>query len=65
MKQQHRLTDEQERQRLEGLRILARLIARHYQAHPDLYPDATPGMTREGESSPEGKQSRAGKEGTA
>ena len=39
MKKQHRLTDEQEQQRIEGLRILARIIARHYLAHPDLYPD--------------------------
>ena len=41
MKQQHRLTDEQEQQRLEGLRILARIIARHHLAHPELYPDAS------------------------
>ena len=32
------LTEEQERQRTEGLRILARIIARHYLAHPELYP---------------------------
>lgn len=32
-----RLTDEQEKQRIEGLRILARIIARHYLAHPELY----------------------------
>ena len=32
-----RLTDKQERQRKEGLRILARIIARHYLANPDLY----------------------------
>ena len=38
MKEQRRLTDEQEQQRLAGLRILARIIARHYLAHPDLYP---------------------------
>ena len=29
-----RLTDKQERQRLEGLRILARIIARHCLANP-------------------------------
>ena len=29
----------QERRRIEGLRILARIIARHYMAHPELYPD--------------------------
>jgi len=34
-----RLTDEQERMRLEGLRILARIIVRHYLAHPDKYAD--------------------------
>ena len=38
MTRKPRLTEEQERQRLEGLRILARIIARHYQAHPELYP---------------------------
>lgn len=31
------LTDEQERMRLEGLRRLARIIARHALAHPDRY----------------------------
>ena len=29
----------QERRRIEGLRILARIIAQHYMAHPELYPD--------------------------
>ena len=33
-----RLTRTQERRRIEGLRILARIIARHYLAHPELYP---------------------------
>lgn len=33
-----RLSDEQERMRLEGLRILARIIVRHYHAHPEKYP---------------------------
>ncbi len=32
------LTRSQERRRIEGLRILARIIARHYMAHPELYP---------------------------
>ena len=32
-----RLTPEQERKRLEGLRILARIIARHYLANPGVY----------------------------
>ena len=31
------LSDEQEAQRLEGLRVLARIIARHALAHPDRY----------------------------
>ena len=38
MSKQRRLTQDQERQRLEGLRILARIIARHYLAHPEMYP---------------------------
>lgn len=39
MSTQQRLTDEQERIRIEGLRILARIIVRHYLAHPDKYAD--------------------------
>ena len=38
MSRKRRLTEDQEHQRLEGLRVLARIIARHYQAHPELYP---------------------------
>ena len=34
---EQQLTDEQERIRLEGLRILARIIARHALDHPHLY----------------------------
>ena len=34
-----RLTEEQERRRIEGLRTLARIIARHRLARPDLYGD--------------------------
>ncbi len=37
----HELTDEQEQLRIEGLRTLARIIARHHLAHPDLYPSAS------------------------
>ena len=37
MSTQQRLTDEQEQMRLEGLRILARIIVRHYLAHPEKY----------------------------
>ena len=36
-KRKRRLTERQERQRIEGLRILARTIARHYLANPHLY----------------------------
>ncbi len=32
-------TRDQERRRIEGLRLLARSIVRHYLAHPELYPD--------------------------
>ena len=39
MKQQA-LSDEQERMRLDGLRALARIIARHVLTHPHLYADA-------------------------
>ena len=38
MRSKRRLTRSQERRRFEGLRILARIIARHYLAHPELYP---------------------------
>ncbi|MCY4615657.1 MAG: hypothetical protein OXC71_04595 [Chloroflexi bacterium] len=31
------MSDEQEAQRLEGLRVLARIIARHALAHPNRY----------------------------
>ena len=35
------LTEEQEMRRIQGLRILARIIRRHYLAHPELYPAPT------------------------
>ena len=38
MSNQSRLTREQENGRTQGLRLLARIIARHYLEHPDLYP---------------------------
>ena len=38
MNQKRRLTGEQEDGRIQGLRLLARIIARHYLEHPDLYP---------------------------
>ena len=37
MSSKRRLTPAQERRRIEGLRILARIIARHYLANPHLY----------------------------
>ena len=36
-KRKRGLTKNQERRRIEGLRILARIIARHYLANPHLY----------------------------
>ena len=38
MSRKGKLTESQEQRRIEGLRILARIIARHYLAHPELYP---------------------------
>ncbi len=38
LSKKRKLTEDQERQRMDGLRILARIIARHYLAHPELYP---------------------------
>ena len=38
MNKKRRLTGEQEDGRIHGLRLLARIIARHYLEHPDLYP---------------------------
>ena len=40
-KRKRRLTERQERRRIEGLRILARIIARHYLANPHLYRNGT------------------------
>ncbi len=37
MQTERQLSDEQEAQRLEGLRLLARIIARHVRAHPGRY----------------------------
>ena len=37
MTRKRRLTPAQERRRIEGLRMLARIIARHYLANPGLY----------------------------
>ena len=38
MSKKRRLTGEQEDGRIQGLRLLARIIARHYLEHPELYP---------------------------
>ena len=38
-KRKERLTRNQERRCIEGLRILGRIIARHYLANPHLYPN--------------------------
>ena len=40
MSTERHLTDEQEAQRLEGLRRLARIIARHVLANPEYYEEA-------------------------
>ena len=37
MSRKRKLTAKQERQRIDGLRILARIIARHYLDNPHLY----------------------------
>ena len=42
-KRKRRLTERQERRRIEGLRILARIIARHYLANPHLYRNGAAG----------------------
>ena len=51
MTKKRKHTRNQERQRIEGLRILARIIARHYLEHPELYPqpvDAAEGRAEGG-----------------
>ncbi len=51
LSRKRKLTRNQERQRIEGLRILARIIARHYLEHPELYPqpvDAAEGRAEGG-----------------
>ena len=60
-KRKRRLTDRQERRRIEGLRILARIIARHYLANPHLYPNGSAPAT--GQPTYGGEDAR--KEGTA
>ena len=58
MSKQRKLTRGQERRRIEGLRILARIIARHHLAHPELYP----GPAGNGSASP-GQGKKADGEG--
>ncbi len=41
-----RLTREQEEMWLQSLRILARIIARHYMSNPELYPGDAAGRVR-------------------
>ena len=60
MSTQRQLSDEQEAQRLEGLRTLARIIARHALAHPDRYG----GGKREARTKPASDE-RGRKEGAA
>ena len=60
-KSKRKLTDRQERRRIEGLRILARIIARHYLSNPHLYRNGTTpanGQPTDGGQAP-------GKEGAA
>ena len=65
MRSKRRLTRSQERRRFEGLRILARIIARHYLAHPELYPgpgaDGAVSTANDGHRAADGKA--GGKEG--
>ena len=51
-----RLTAKQERQRTEGLRILARIIARHYLANPHLYHNGS--TPSDGQQADDGKTAR-------
>jgi len=53
LNQKRRLTGEQEDGRIQGLRLLARIIARHYLEHPELYP--APGGDPDGEADGVGK----------
>ena len=61
-KSKRKLTDRQERRRIEGLRILARIIARHYLANPHLYRN---GATPANGQPTDGRAGRPGKEGGA
>jgi len=56
-----KLTKNQERRRTEGLRILARIIARHYLANPHLYRNGS--VPADGQPTDDGEADR--KEGGA
>ena len=60
-KSKRKLTDRQERRRIEGLRILARIIARHYLTNPHLYPNGSAPANGQ----PTGGGEAPGKEGAA
>ena len=60
MSKQRKLTKNQERQRIEGLRVLARIIARHYLEHPEAYPvPADADIEVDGSGSPGRKEDAA------
>ena len=57
MSRKRSVTLDQERQRTDGLRVLARIIARHYLAHPELYPQPAD-ADAEGPAEGDGKRAR-------
>ena len=57
MSRKRSLTLDQERQRTDGLRVLARIIARHYLARPELYPQPAD-ADAEGPAEGDGKRAR-------
>ena len=64
MSRNKKLTRSQERRRIDGLRILARIIARHYLAHPELYPSPGPkGPAPAANGQVHGDGTAAGKDG--
>ena len=65
MSTRQRLSDEQERMRLEGLRILARIIVRHYLAHPEKYPGRGAQELETSRSTPACPQKASGRKGKA
>ena len=57
-KRKRGLTKNQERRRTEGLRILARIIARHYLANPHLYRNGS--TPADGQATGDGETDRKG-----